>query len=61
MHDQSKLADQVLQNSPSPPPQKKKNCLRDDNHLQQYLLLIRNIISICVAVYTSAAPDYLDV
>ena len=31
------------------------------NHLQQYSLLIRNIISICVAVYTSAAPDYLDV
>ena len=39
---QNKLADQFLPNSP------KKNFLKDDNHLQQYSLLIRNIISICV-------------
>ena len=38
------LADQVL---PNPSPPKKKYCLKDDNHLQQYSLLIRNIISIC--------------
>ena len=32
------LADQVL---PNPSPPKKKYCLKDDNHLQQYSLLIR--------------------
>ena len=37
---------------PLPPPQK-KNCLKDDNHLQQYSLLIRNIISICVVYICS--------
>ena len=53
----NELANQVL---PNPPPPKKKYCLKDDNHLQQYSLLISNIISIIVRCI-STEPAYLDV